>query len=104
VERPGAGGGRAGGVRGRLGGSWRRPVAYGIAHEADGRPAVDRVDVGEEHLPPAMVLATVTGYRSGVRAVPMAAADLDRAITLLESAETGAGSPHPHLLALAVPA
>jgi len=80
-----------------LGPSWRRPVAHGIGHQAGGRPVVDRLNVGAGHLLPAVVLATVTGYRCGVRAMPMTAADLDRAIHLLEPAEAYPGSRHPNL-------
>ena len=82
-----------------LGGSWRRPAAYGIAHEVDGQIVVNRLNVGGEHPLPAVVLATVSGYRSGVRAVPMTAVDLDQAITLLEPAEACAAWDHPNLWA-----
>ncbi|GAB2831234.1 hypothetical protein GCM10022221_32600 [Actinocorallia aurea] len=78
---------------------YRRPAAHGIVHETDGRLEVVKVNLEGQGPLPAAVLATVTGYRSGSAALPLSAAELDRAIELAAPAEACTALPHPNLWA-----
>lgn len=80
---------------------WRPPYAHGVGLiPADARaPSADHfsvVNVGPESLP-GVVMAEVTGYRSGTAAFPLDRDELECAIRRLAPAEACAEHPHPNL-------
>jgi hypothetical protein len=80
---------------------WRMPVAYGLG-VADGEGGeVDwRVtNLRNEHELPAVVLAEVTGYRTGTVGLRLDLATFDAAIALLTPAATCDAWEHPNLWA-----
>ncbi len=79
---------------------WRAPVAYGLGVVA-GDGAVDWRVVNSPNLHhlPAVVLATVLGYRSGSATYVIEVAALDAAIALLEPAGACDAFEHPNLWA-----
>ncbi|MDX6744858.1 hypothetical protein [Actinocorallia sp. A-T 12471] len=78
---------------------WRRPAAHGVVHRTDTGLEVVRANLEGDGPLPAVVLATVLGYRSGGAVLPLSVADLDRAIDLLAPAEACTAFPHPNLWA-----
>lgn len=78
---------------------WRAPVAYGLG--VVGADAVDWRVVNSPNLHhlPAVVLATVLGYRSGSATYVIDAATLDAAIARLEPAGACDAFEHPNLWA-----
>src|SRR5437868_13611905 len=83
---------------------YRRPAAYalGVSTVGPSGAALDTrypvVNV-DEHLLPAAVLASATGYRSGTATVRIDAAQLDAAIEQLAPAEACPDFDHPNLRA-----
>lgn len=79
-------------------GGWQRPAAYAIATGTPDDVVFWRVNVGDHPLP-AVVLATVTGYRGGPASYRLSAAVLDEAIAMLAPAEACTEYDHPNLFA-----
>ena len=79
-------------------GGWQRPAAYAIATGSPEEVVFWRVNVGDHPLP-AVVLATVTGYRGGPASHQLSAAALDEAIAMLAPAEACTEYDHPNLFA-----
>jgi hypothetical protein len=80
---------------------WRAPYAHGVGLiPADaGTASADHfpvVNVGTKSLP-GVVMAEVTGYRSGTVSLPLGRDQLERAIRLLTPAEACTEHPHPNL-------
>jgi uncharacterized protein len=74
------------------------PVAYTLARvEPDGFVFAHVNEVGGTHALPGVVLATVSGYRSGNATVPFTSAEVAAAIELLKPAEACAAFEHPNL-------
>ncbi len=79
---------------------WRAPMAYGLGVvSADGAIDWRVVNSPNLHQLPAVVLATVLGYRSGSATYVIDAATLDAAIALLEPAGACDAFEHPNLWA-----
>lgn len=79
---------------------WRAPVAYGLGVVgADGVVDWRVVNSPNLHQLPAVVLATVLGYRSGSATYIIDVATLDEAIALLEPAGACDAFEHPNLWA-----
>jgi len=75
---------------------WVQPVVHGLVTTIDG---VTRVQVvsGLDHRLPAVVLASVIGYRGGTATVDVTPQQLAEAAALLAPAEAALHCPHPNL-------
>lgn len=80
---------------------WRMPIAYGLGVADGSGGEIDwRVtNVRNEHELPAVVLAEVTGYRTGTVGLRLDLVAFDAAITLLAPAATCDAWEHPNLWA-----
>ncbi|THV36998.1 hypothetical protein [Glycomyces buryatensis] len=78
---------------------WQRPAAFGLGTlDEHGKLEFARVNVGENPLP-AVVLATVCGYRNETGSFRLSRKDLTRVIELLSPAEACTAYQHPNLWA-----
>ncbi|HEU4946520.1 MAG TPA: VOC family protein [Kribbella sp.] len=77
---------------------WTRPTAYGLGLSRGDDTAFPVVNVND-HLLPAVVLATICGHTAGTATYQLSDADLASAIALLEPAEACLDYDHPNLQA-----
>ncbi len=75
------------------------PVAYGVGVVEVDTIRFPVVNRGGSHYLPAVVLASVLGYRSGSCAIATSADQLGRAVTVLEPVEACTAFGHPNLWA-----
>ncbi|MBB6121525.1 hypothetical protein [Nocardiopsis algeriensis] len=75
---------------------WRRPAAYAVGVDRDGRTGFGLVNEAANHLP-AIVLARTLGHTSGTATYPMSAEQLRTAIEGLAPAEACTDYAHPNL-------
>lgn len=78
---------------------WRRPAAYGLATRHGDEISLARVNLNE-HMLPAVILATVVGHSTGTKSYVLDEAALAEAIALLEPAGACPDFDHPNLLAM----
>jgi hypothetical protein len=77
---------------------FKTPVAYSVARrDSEGLTFAHVNDVGGTHELPAVVLATVCGYRHGNAALELTRDEFADAITLLAPAEACTAFEHPNL-------
>src|SRR4051794_27079248 len=77
---------------------FKTPAAYSVARrDADGLTFAHVNDIGGTHELPAVVLATVCGYRHGNAALPLTRDEFSDAISVLAPAEACTAFDHPNL-------